>query len=113
MWGQNLYVLVEYCLIYMHQKNYLFLIIFFLESYSQAVNNPVTPSLQALKRQSPPASPSIKKKHGIRSSFGKGLLKRKRHKSSSEPNIGIDQFCSCHLARYELQLMRQPTVQSN
>lgn len=57
------------------------------ESYSQAVNNPVTPSLQALKRQSPPASPSIKKKHGIRSSFGKGLLKRKRHKSSSEPNI--------------------------
>ncbi|XP_068738075.1 liprin-beta-1-like, partial [Montipora capricornis] len=57
------------------------------ESYSQAVSNPVTPSLQALKRKSPPASPSIKKKHGIRSSFGKGLLKLRRNKSSSEPNI--------------------------
>ena len=61
---------------------------FYAESYTQAVNNPVTPSLRALKTQTPPASPSNKKRHGIRASFGKGLMKLRGHKSSSEPNLG-------------------------
>ena len=67
-------------------------VLLFSESYTQAVHNPVTPSLRALKRQSPPASPSIKKRHGIRASFGKGLKKLRGHKSSSEPNIG--KYCN-------------------
>ena len=61
---------------------------FFSESYTQAVNNPVTPSLRALKTQTPP-SPSNRKRHGIRASFGKGLMKLRGHKSSSEPSLGM------------------------
>ncbi|KAL9972844.1 hypothetical protein ACROYT_G019225 [Oculina patagonica] len=60
----------------------------FTESYTQAVNNPVTPSLKALKTETPPTTPSFqRKKHGIRASFGKGLMKLRGHKSSSEPNL--------------------------
>lgn len=61
---------------------------FFSESYTQAVNNPVTPSLRALKTRTPP-SPSNRKRHGIRASFGKGLMKLRGHKSSSEPSLGM------------------------
>ncbi|RMX44483.1 hypothetical protein pdam_00006070 [Pocillopora damicornis] len=59
----------------------------FTESYTQAVNNPVTPSLRALKTETPPASPANRKRHGIRASFGKGLMKLRGPKSSSEPNL--------------------------
>jgi len=63
--------------------------VFVAESYTQAVNNPVTPSLKALKTETPPTTPAFqRKKHGIRASFGKGLMKLRGHKSSSEPNLG-------------------------
>ena len=49
----------------------------------------MTPSLRALKTETPPATPAFqRKKHGIRASFGKGLMKLRGHKSSSEPNLG-------------------------
>ncbi|KAJ7379553.1 Sterile alpha motif [Desmophyllum pertusum] len=70
----------------------------FAESYTQAVNNPVTPSLRALKRETPPASPSNRKKHGIRASFGKGLKKLRGHKSSSEPNLGMYSYVAYGVA---------------
>ncbi|XP_031573769.1 liprin-beta-2-like [Actinia tenebrosa] len=53
------------------------------DSYMQAVTNPVTPSLQAVKNPQKPSKPQS----GIRSSFGKGFFKTKGPKSSSEPNI--------------------------
>lgn len=63
--------------------------VFVAESYTQAVNNPVTPSLRALKTETPPTTPAFqRKKHGIRASLGKGLMKLRGHKSSSEPNLG-------------------------
>ena len=64
-------------------------VVFVAESYTQAVNNPVTPSLRALKTETPPTTPAFqRKKHGIRASLGKGLMKLRGHKSSSEPNLG-------------------------
>lgn len=48
----------------------------------------MTPSLRALKTETPPASPANRKRHGIRASFGKGLMKLRGPKSSSEPNLG-------------------------
>lgn len=72
----------------MNSDYIIILICFVPESYTQAVNNPVTPSLRALKTETPPASPANRKRHGIRASFGKGLMKLRGPKSSSEPNLG-------------------------